>query len=131
MVYTPIKPTEPELTSTSGNQPIAWQLLGAGGGNIAGPGKWVKVPGCQWKTFFLRAAENPFNAALGAGEVEIHGTNELNPTSDDTLTPYKLLGTLTAAAPSLEHEPPFRYIRASIKTPGSVAMQVDFHGVCI
>lgn len=127
------KTTHQDPPAPSGSLPVSWQMLGAAGAEAAatGKGSWIPVQGMHWKTFMARAVAADHTTSIGAASIEIHGANELA-TDKDAHTKFKVLGTLNAGAPTLEHEAPWRYVRAEVKTAqAGVILQVDMHGIQI
>lgn len=128
--FTPTRPPDSKIaTTTSGNTPSAWRMLGDNGAAGLGKSKWVELHGVQWKSWLLRAAQSPYSAAVGAASVEVHVANELDPADADANTAFVVLGTLNSGAPMLSTEPPFRFMRVEVKVAGGVPVQVDFNGI--
>lgn len=129
--FTASKPETQLYTTTSGNTPVAWRLLGEAGFNVLGKGRWLELNGVQWKSFLLRAHTSPHNAAIGAGSVEIQVANELDPVDADENTKFVVLATLDSSNPEFSSEEPWRYVRARVAVVGTPMMQVDFYGISV
>ena len=129
--FTPSKPLDARgaMTTTSGNTPSAWRMFGDNGALAPGKSKWIDLHGVMWKSWILRAAQSPHNAALGAASAEIQVANELDPVDADANTKFSVLATLNAGAPKFDYEPPYRFMRIELKVAGGVPVQVDFYGI--
>lgn len=118
-VDSPVGPTGTVMTSK--------RMLGEDGAGAVGFSSWHRCDGL-WKTFFLYAQDRLAATGVGGAVVEVHACMELPAQAGNSDgAAYKLLATLTGAAPSFSTEEPWRWVRVEVTTAAAFAVQVGYH----
>jgi hypothetical protein len=115
---------------SSGNFTLSKHLLGVDGSNVLNDtSEWMQINQVAWKTLFLRPLSQVVGSNITTGQVRVEFAITLAAVSPEVNTKAAHSVVLTQAAPLLNLEAPYGYVRVVVAAADPLMMQVDFHGI--